>query len=215
MKTQPSRLNLARVIMHLFRAGLVAAAIWLAVIFCLSAAILIAGEGGEPEQADVIIVLGSGLRRNGQPGDALYRRSVWAAQLYAQGYAPQMICTGGTGEGQPRSEAEACREVLMDQGVPAAVITLEDRSGSTHENAIYSRQIMIASGWETAVLVTDSFHMLRADWVFDREGVRHTPSPVPREWVRAHFFRRHFLREILALHWEAAKDLFNLSVTDL
>ncbi|GAB4521581.1 MAG: YdcF family protein [Anaerolineae bacterium] len=198
-----------------FWVGLVSAIIWLMVVVALASAVQQAGRDDQAQPADVIVVLGSGLRRDGRPGDALYRRSVWGARLFNQGYADQIICTGGVGEGRTRSEADACREVLMQEGVPASAIALEEQSRSTEENAIYAGDIMQANAWETAVLVTDSFHMLRASWIFDTHDITHYPSPVPREWVRDYFYNRHFTRELLALHWQAVKEALNLPFTNI
>jgi len=187
--------------------------VWVGVIVVLAMRIEQVGQTDEAQAADVIIVLGSGLRRDGRPGDALYRRSLWASRLYEQGYAEQIICTGGIGQGQRRSEASACREVLLNNGVPADVITLEEQSASTEENALYAHEIMRSAGWTDALLVTDSFHMLRASWIFEDEGITHYRSPAPREWVRDYFYNRHFTREIVALHWQAFKETLNLPVT--
>lgn len=198
---------------NLLRIGAVMVLIWGVIVVGLGVHILNYGAMDTAESADVIIVLGSGLRRDGRPGDALLRRSIWASDLYHAGLARSVICTGGIGRTQTRSEASACREVLIRQGVPDEVIYLDEQSLSTEENAIYAHEIMDAQGWESAILVTDSFHMLRADWIFNSEGIAHTRSPVPRGQVRTQHFVRHFTREIFALHWQAFQDLFNLSVT--
>lgn len=198
---------------YILRFGAVVLLVWGVIVIGLGIHILNYGAMDNAEPSDVIIVLGSGLRRNGQPGDALLRRSLWASDLYQRGLAPAVICTGGIGLNQTRSEASACRDVLLAQGVPDEVIYLDEQSLSTEENAIYAQEIMDEQGWEFAILVTDSFHMLRADWIFNTEGVAHTRSPVPREQVRTKHFVRHFTREIFALHWQAFQDLFNLSVT--
>lgn len=189
--------------------------VWVGVVVALAVSIENTGQDDQAQDADVIVVLGSGLRRDGRPGDALYRRSVWASELYQDGYAPHIICTGGVGEGQRRSEADACREVLESRGVPPEVIHLEAQSRSTEENAIYAGRLIAANGWQEVLLVTDSFHMLRASWVFEARGIPHVSSPVPREWVRDYFYNRHFTREILALHWQAFKEVFNLPLTNV
>ena len=186
-------------------------ATWLAVVVLIIVLIKRAETIDNVQQADVIIVLGSGLRRDGRPGDALYRRSVWGAELYQNGMALNVICTGGTGRVQVRSEAEACREVMIAQGVPDDVILLEEQSTSTEENARYAHRIMRVQNFGDAILVTDSFHMFRASWIFDLEGVMHYESPVPRRQVRQRFYIRHFTREILAIHWQAVKTLLSLS----
>ena len=189
--------------------------IWFIVVGVLSTMILTVGADNNAQPADVIIVLGSGLRRDGRPGDALLRRSLHGAELYQQGYATAIICTGGRTNHERRSEAEACAEILEAKGVPADAIHLEDNARSTEENAINSKAIMDASGWETALLVTDSFHMLRAGWIFDIHNIDHLDSPVPRQEVKYYHFTRHFVREIVALHWQLFKDTLNLPFTSV
>lgn len=191
------------------------ATLWAGIIMIL---LFLIYQTGIPDDAtppaDTIIVLGSGLRRNGRAGDALMRRSVWAAEQYHIGLAPYIICTGGIGERQTRSEAEACAEILRDRGVPAEAIFLEEHSRSTEENAIYAKQIMAEYGLTDAILITDSFHMLRASWIFNTQGISHQTRPVPHEWMRLRFYVQHTTREVIALHWQAFKQLFNLPVTN-
>lgn len=193
----------------------VALAIWATVVVALAVMIHTTGQQDEARESDVIVVLGSGLRRDGSAGDALRRRSVWAADLYGRGIAPHIICTGGVGAGQARSEAEACAEILRERGVPPDAIHTETNSRSTEENAIYAGAIIAANGWETVTLVTDSFHMLRAAWIFDNYDIEHYRSPAPRAWIRGNFYERLFVREIVALHWQAFKQTFNIPVTNL
>lgn len=212
-KTNERRFRPLRWLRRIMIAGFIAVVVWGLVVAGLSWMIHTAGHTDETQMGDVIVVLGSGLRRNGSPGDALYRRSAWGADLYHQGIAPYVICTGGVGDGQWRSEADACREVMVERGVPENVIHLEESSHSTEENAIYALEILQANEWDEVVLVTDSFHMLRAGWIFQQYDIEHYRSPVPRERVRNFFYRRHFTREIAALHWHAFKTMFNLPVT--
>ncbi len=189
--------------------------VWATIILLLAIHLFRYGDVITAEPADVIIVLGSGLRRDGRAGDALWRRSLWGAELYKQGYADAVICTGGIGRGHTRSESDACRAILIEDGVPAQAIFIEEKSHSTEENALYAQEIMTENNWTTAILVTDSFHMLRASWIFELQGVTHTRAPVPRDRVARRFFIQHFSRELIALHWQAFKTFFNLPVTNI
>lgn len=197
-----------------FRGVLVVLVIWVIVCGALGVMLVIAGDTSDAEQSDVIIVLGSGLRRNGQPGDALYRRSVWAARAYLDGLAPAILCTGGTSPNQTRSEASACRELIIAEGVPPEAVFMEDASHSTEQNAINAKQIMDERGWKSSIVVTDAFHMLRADWIFNTYDIPHTRHPVPRNWVRWTWYSTGAAREIVAMHWFLVKEALNLPQTD-
>lgn len=200
---------------RLSRITVVIGLVWIGTVILLVVTVHTFGQQSDNQQtADVIIVLGSGVRRNGTPGDALYRRSVAGATAWQNGQAPYIICTGGTSEGQTKSEAQACSEVLRQRGVPADVIYLEDQSRSTEENALFSKRIMVEQGWQDAILITDSFHMFRADWIFDATGIAHYNQPVSSDLVRNRWYIQLLAREILALHWQAFTDLLNLPVTN-
>lgn len=193
---------------------MVGVGIWLTL--CAGALVLavLVGDQNNARSSDVIIVLGAGLRRDGRPGDALWRRSLIAAQAYRAGLAPNIICTGGTGDGQSRSEADGCRSILQDEGIPAEAIILEEHSHSTEENAVNAKAIMDVRGWTSAVIVTDSFHMMRASWIFDGAGVTHTRYPVPRGRVRVNWYAYSLVHELAAIHWYVFKGLFGIQATD-
>lgn len=55
---------------------------------------------------------------------------------------PLLIMSGGQGEDEPLSEAEAMKEYAMEQGYDESRILLEDQSGNTAENMKFSREIM-------------------------------------------------------------------------
>ena len=174
------------------------------------------GAADSATAADVILVLGAGLRHDGRPGWALTRRADAAADLWRKSLAPFVLCSGAKVAHIPRSEADACREILFRRGVPASAILLEEASRSTEEQAINSRAILDARGWSSVILVSDSYHIVRASWIFSRHGMRVAASPVPRERIRQRLFYPYsLLREFAAIHFYAIKELLNLPVTHL
>jgi len=139
-------------------------------VIVLAAIIVQYGRADRAHPADVIVVLGGG-----KEGTA--RRTRHAAALYAPGYAPALLCTGSATASAPYTEAEWCARIAQAHGVPAAAIALDTVSRSTEENAREAAGIMQARGWQTAVLVSDDFHLWRAVWMFRRAGVQVWPSP--------------------------------------
>jgi uncharacterized SAM-binding protein YcdF (DUF218 family) len=190
---------------------LIAAGIWLAFDVVLTLIVFVYGLTDRAQPADVIIVLGAGLKPDLSPNDALIRRAEHAAELWKQQYAPMIICSGGYTQHYSRSEADGCAEVLRQQGVPADRIILEQRSRSTEENAAYSRELMIAHGWKTALVVSDGYHLLRTTWIFAQMGLNFTTSPA----ALPPFFDllRSLAREVVALHWQLFKTIFGLPYT--
>jgi uncharacterized SAM-binding protein YcdF (DUF218 family) len=187
------------------------AVIWGIGVILLALTIYFYGRIDHAQEADVIVVLGAGVQRNNRPGPSLIRRSEQAAALWQKGLASHIICSGGTPGEARRSEADACREILVEEGVTAEAILLEDRSRSTEENAFYTRQTMDENGWKTAIVVSDGYHLLRASWLFNQVGLTIYTSPAASpsfgNWLTA------MGRELGAFHWQAFKDVLGLPFT--
>ena len=167
---------MTRVLRLVFRVAVCGLAVWLCACVVLAAIVYRTGTIDEARDADVIIVLGAALKSDGRPNKALSRRSRHAAALWKAGHAASIICTGGVGPGLARSEADGCREVATGAGVPAGAILLEEASHSTEENASNARSIMDAHGWQTAIVVSDSYHVARARRVFCARRRRRAPQ---------------------------------------
>ncbi len=173
------------------------------------------GQTDHAAAADLIVVLGGGTQSDGSPSPATLRRTQHAAALYREGFAPYILCTGAYTHQHPKSEAQACSEVAQKEGVPASAILMEERSTSTEENAIESRKVMDQYGFRTALIVTDNFHMLRAEMLFKKQGIPVFLSPAqatagPLEWWWAVY---NTYREVGALVWYEVKTALGLPYT--
>lgn len=165
--------------------------------------------------ADVIVILGSKVYPDGQPGPALTRRTQHAVALFREGLAQRLICSGGLGT-YPPTEAEAACGLAEKLAVPPAVILLEAQAHSTEENALYTASLMRAHGWQTAILVSDSYHLYRAALLFRRAGVVVYPSPAQITAGPMNPIERYLResREGVALLWYWGKTALGLRVTD-
>lgn len=129
-------------------------------------------------RADCIIVLGARVVPPGVAGLALRARSQRAAQLYAAGIAPRIICTGGVGT-TPPAESIAATNVLLRRGVPQGAIVHEELSTSTWENAEEAAKVCRAQGWTRVIVVSDAYHLWRATRNFQKLGLEATPASTP------------------------------------
>lgn len=126
--------------------------------------------------ADAVVVLGA-AQYNGEPSAVLAARLKHAEQLYRDGVAPRIVTVGGAQSGDRFTEAEASRAWLLEQGVPpdavAAVPEGEDTLGSLKAVAAAARE----RGWESALLVSDPWHSLRARTMARDAGLEAWTSP--------------------------------------
>jgi uncharacterized SAM-binding protein YcdF (DUF218 family) len=133
------------------------------------------------EPAEAIVVLSGTVsapmpgRPYSYPGADTYRRVQHALFLFRNWKAIPILVSGG---GPPDSpHAEAMRRVLQSEGVPSDMIWMETRSDNTHENAVYSAEILRAKGISRAALVIEASSMLRAARSFEKNGVVVVPAP--------------------------------------
>jgi uncharacterized SAM-binding protein YcdF (DUF218 family) len=116
----------------------------LAVVACVFAQEILTVDTG-PQRAEVMIVLGGGLRDRPQ----------WAAQLFKMGAAALIICSGN-------GDALNYKPYLIQAGVPAQDILNEPNSSSTRENAEFTIRMLRQRKIRSAIIVTSWFHSRRA-----------------------------------------------------
>lgn len=189
------------------RLALALPAAWLTACAVLALVIHRTGTIDLGERSDVIVVLGASLSRNGQPNPALSRRAEHAAALWRAGRAGSVLCTGGIGPQlrMARSEADACREIVVRRGVPPTAVILEDTSRSTEEQVRNIRTRMVQHGWQRATLVSDSYHVFRARYIIRRMGLDVALSPVPASKVGPAFYVYSVAREVAAMHQQVLR----------
>lgn len=108
-----------------------------------------------------IVALGAGLEPDGSIPPVLEERLKTTYRI-AQNYpmAP-IVVTGGVPK-NGTTEADAMYHWLVGAGIDPGRITIENRSGSTVQNAQYSNSILQDQGARGAVIVTNDFHLKRA-----------------------------------------------------
>ncbi len=92
------------------------------------------------KKADCIMVLGSHDERV----------AAYAAQLYHDGWAPLIVCSGGLGRHTQglwdETEASHFARIIRSTRVPADAILTEDTSTNTGENILLSKALLMRSG---------------------------------------------------------------------
>lgn len=120
-------------------------------------------------RSDCLVVLGAAVWPGGQPSHVLRDRLKRAAELYHEGAADKIICTGGVGR-HPPAEALVGKQFLVKAGVPEEDIIMESASTSTAEQAELIKGISDREGFRKIALVTSFYHQKRAAQLFRRAG---------------------------------------------
>lgn len=147
-----------------------------------------------------VVALGSGLI-DGRVPPLLASRLDGARQAYdaaiADGRQPVIVTSGGRGEDEPRSEAEAMAEYLREHGVPPAAILTETESRTTGENLANTAVLLAERGITGPVaVVTNNFHAFRAAMMMRNAGVAGYALGVP---TADYYWPSATIREYLAI----------------
>ncbi|MGW0002251.1 YdcF family protein [Nocardia grenadensis] len=108
-----------------------------------------------------IVVFGFGLLPDGTPRPELVER-LQAAWLQAIASPLSPIVVSGNNPSNGITEAQAMADWLVGRGIPANRIHVENRAGSTVQNALFSADILHRVGAHSAVAVTSPNHIRRA-----------------------------------------------------
>ncbi|HET9659182.1 MAG TPA: YdcF family protein [Thermomicrobiales bacterium] len=150
--------------------------------FVLFAAIYKQSRTNEAHAADAIVVLGA-AQFNGVPSQVFQARLDTALDLYRQGYAPLIVVTGGRIYGDQYTEAESGRNYLVDRGVPADAILMENVSHNTAASFVGVQKLLKPRGAQSLLIVSDGFHLYRSKMLaraagFDAYGYASDHSPI-------------------------------------
>ena len=136
-----------------------------------------------------------------------------ALELYYEGKIRKILLTGGSGSllQNVASEAMQMKQFLLKIGIPESDILVEANSRNTHENALFSKQLLEKEFPEAKLLlITSAWHMPRAKRCFQKVGIHATPYSAdffsegtrfaPESWLFP--YRQGFIRwEYLIKEW--------------
>ncbi|QEY23952.1 YdcF family protein [Neisseria animalis] len=149
--------------------------------------------------ADAAVVLGAAAWDK-RPSPVFRERINHAITLYQGRHVDKIIFTGGTPKKGYMTEAEVGRRYALKQGVPAKNILFENTSRNTYENLRNIRPVLRANNIGSVVIVSDPYHLARAQAMAEDLGIRAQVSATPTTLFNKEKERQRFwLQESYAL----------------
>lgn len=134
---------------------------------------------GEP---DFLLILGCRVKGD-TPDEMLRLRAKAAAKFLNEHKNVRAICCGGiVHEDQTKSEAQAIKEILLQNGIESERIFLEDKSQTTFENFVNAKKITDSLQTEKEpkiAFISSEFHLMRASVIASLVGVKASSIPAP------------------------------------
>jgi uncharacterized SAM-binding protein YcdF (DUF218 family) len=113
-----------------------------------------------------------------------------ALELYHRKLAPQIMTTGGAGGEPVFTEGGVGRSYLIGRGVPSEAIIVETEGESTVHSTTLAGEIMRRMGLNSAIVVSDGYHIYRVKRMLESRGLKvygsprkeHNPEPLRDRW---------------------------------
>ncbi|MBQ2676322.1 MAG: YdcF family protein [Clostridia bacterium] len=132
-----------------------------------------------PEKNATVIVLGCQVRGS-TPSKMLYDRMNAALKYLNENPDSACVASGGQGENEDISEAQAIYNYLTENGIESSRIYLEDKSVRTSENISFSAKVIKDNNLsKNVVIASDNFHQLRSSIFAEKNGLSATPLGCP------------------------------------
>lgn len=164
------------------------------------------GYSSMPLERRAALVLGAKTQDNVM-SNALRARVDYAIELYQTGQVGAVIFTGGFRDKDPareQSESALARDYAVQRGVPSERIWIEQRSTTTLENLREAQAIVNAQGFAQVALVSDRWHLARAQAMAHDLGLSVVPAPTPYSVYRSSWPQAKFIGRELWTRWAYA-----------
>jgi len=140
-----------------------------------TAFVIIDGLNDDLKPVDVAVVLGNKVEVDGQPSDRLKARLDKSVELYAGGYFTFIIVSGGIGK-EGFDEAKVMKSYLIDQGIPEENIKEDNNGYNSYMTAQNTSKIMNELELDSAMVITQYFHVSRTKLAFSKIGIKEVYS---------------------------------------
>jgi SanA protein len=126
-----------------------------------------AGEERRAPRAQVALVLGALVERDGRPSPMLRDRIRAAAELYRAGKVDKVLASGDHGRAG-YDEVNTMRRELMRLGVTDRDVFTDHAGFDTWDSVVRARKVFEV---RSALVVSQGFHLPRAVWLARRAGL--------------------------------------------
>ncbi|MFT8808254.1 YdcF family protein [Gluconobacter sp.] len=146
-----------------------------------------------PLPSEMEVIFGTAVTDQGNPRPALRERLEEGLRLWRTGLVRTVMVSGAIESGNHRDEARIMADWLMARGVPASAIIVDSHGNTTWLTALHVARLHP----RRAVVVSQWFHILRAEWALQRVGVNPVSGTAPSRFRLAELW--YLFRDSVAL----------------
>lgn len=124
-------------------------------------------EEAADKDADCIIVLGAGVRADGNPTWMLEDRIIIGEELYHAGASGKMLMSGDHGR-QEYDEVNTMKNYAIENGISSEDIFMDHAGFETYDTMYRAKEVF---GAKKVIIVTQKYHMYRALYIAESLGM--------------------------------------------
>lgn len=145
------------------------------------------------KEADCIMVLGAGVRADGNPSWMLEDRILIGEDLYNAGASGKLLMSGDHGR-EEYDEVNTMKNYAINDGIPSSDIFMDHAGFETYDSLYRAKEIF---GVKKLIIVTQKYHLYRALYIAKSMGIEAygVPSDL-RDYSKMQYYR--IAREWLA-----------------
>lgn len=173
------------------------------ILFFITLFKIIKNSRSTAKSENTVIVLGCRVKGS-VPSKALAKRCLVAKEYMSKNKNAVAILSGGQGADEDISEAECMKQILTSYGIENERLIKEEKSTSTYENMLFSKQITDELNLSKNIAIaTSEYHMLRAKIYAQKVGF--IPSSLPAKSIPI-LRVAYFTREVFGIWYMKMKE---------
>ncbi|WP_019227632.1 vancomycin high temperature exclusion protein [Sedimentibacter sp. B4] len=128
---------------------------------------IMSAEESLDKDADCILVLGAGVRRDGSPSPMLEDRILTGIDLYNKGVSDRLIMSGDHST-KGYDEVNTMKRYAVERGIPSEHVFMDHAGISTYDSIYRAKEIFQA---DKIIIVTQQYHLYRAIYTARSLGI--------------------------------------------
>lgn len=161
---------LVRLMLIFLILGVLCGSFWAVINWHMSSSVadrILSPEEAAALDADCILVLGAGLRKDNSPSPILRERIDRGVKLYYLGAAPKLLMSGDHGRGG-YNEVGVMKSLAIQADIPSHDVFMDHAGFSTYESLYRARDVFCA---KRVIIVSQKYHLYRALYIADQLGL--------------------------------------------
>lgn len=147
-------------------------------------------------EAQAVIILGAAVYKDGKLSPVLKERVDTAVAVYKNGLVEKILMSGDNSS-KSYNEVSPVHQYLLESGVPAEDIFLDYAGFDSYDTMYRAKSIY---GVETAIVVTQTFHLSRALFIANNLGIKSEGIHPPADKSTWYNYLRETLSVVKAVY---------------